>query len=178
VVASPPPAPRPNPVDELPENEKPIQVPDELLFLADAMQKNQAAPATRNRAAPSGAPYIKPDDPLREAILASHRWLENGNEDHYTIQLMLLKDPKGLEKLVDQLTAIQPSPGEMDLKVFRLKDGKILVYLNECPSSTACEALLRRLPVELRANHPTIRTLARLKSTVRKLAMAASGHTG
>ncbi|MBF0418506.1 MAG: hypothetical protein HQL86_09695, partial [Magnetococcales bacterium] len=119
-------------------------------------------------------PYLKENDPFGEAILASHRWLEQGNEHHYTIQLMLLNHDRGVELLTDQLAAIQPPPGELDLKIFRLNNDTLLVHLNECDSALACEALMNRLPVSMRANHPSVRSLARVKTTIHKLGLATS----
>ncbi|MBF0260801.1 MAG: AAA family ATPase [Magnetococcales bacterium] len=128
---------------------------------------------TRSTATDS-LPYLKENDPFGEAILASHRWLKEGNDRHYTIQLMLLTHDRGLELLTDQLAAIQPPPGELDLKLFRLKDDTLLVHLNECPSALACEALMNRLPVAMRSNHPSVRSLARVKTTIHKLGLAPS----
>ncbi|MBF0214032.1 MAG: AAA family ATPase [Magnetococcales bacterium] len=158
--------------------DRPIQVPDEQLFLADALDHHQPVPKT-TAASRAGAipPRLQPNDPLEETILASHRWLKQGDAQHYTIQLLLMRDENGLKKLQRQLSAIQPPLAPLDLKVFRLKDGNLLVYLNECSNAVACEALMNRLPLELRSNNPSVRSLARLRSTVQKLALdpSASG---
>ncbi|MBF0628671.1 MAG: AAA family ATPase [Magnetococcales bacterium] len=180
MVSTSPPAPSRNttPIGTQPTpttDAQPIQVPDEMLFLADASEN-------RGNGGPEvelpGTPYVRANDPFAPAILASHRWLKQGDEKHYTIQLVLLHNEKGLEILASQLTSIQPPLGQLDLKVFRLKDDTLLVYLNECPTAVACEALMNRLPLALRANNPSVRSLARLKTTVRKLALATPSRTG
>ncbi|MBF0190379.1 MAG: AAA family ATPase [Magnetococcales bacterium] len=153
----------------LPE-ETPIPVPDEMLFLADASGKPDPSDPGVAAVPLANTPYLKPDDPFKEAILASHRWLEQSEDTHHTIQLIQLRNEHGLQTLADQLAAIHPSPGPMDLKLFRLKDNTLLIHLNECPTAVACEALMNRLPLSLRSNRPSVRSLARLKSTVQKLA--------
>ncbi|MBF0211998.1 MAG: AAA family ATPase [Magnetococcales bacterium] len=165
----------PSPVET---EESAIQFPDERLFLADQEADSHNSAALPVQRTPLGKPYLKPDDPLAEAILASHRWLDTGNEKNYSIQLILLRSESGLEVLIRQLAAIHSPPEALDLKLFRLKDDTLLIYLNECHSLVACEALLNRLPVTLRAGKPGIRSLARMKTTVRKLAIAATDHTG
>ncbi|MBF0613905.1 MAG: AAA family ATPase [Magnetococcales bacterium] len=170
--------PLPLPKEEPSEEEKPILVPDELLFLADASTTPLSQEAKGSSVTPPKTPYLKTNDPLAEIIRASHRWLDQGPENHFTIQLILLRQEKGLETLINQLAAVQPPLGRTDLKVFRLKDDALLVYLNECSSLVECEALKNRLPVALRSNNPSVRSLARLKTTVRKLALATADRTG
>ncbi|MEO5344902.1 MAG: AAA family ATPase [Magnetococcus sp. YQC-9] len=144
----------------------------------ETIARKQPTPSRSHAGGTGNIPYLKEDDPLGEAIIASHRWLEKGDDSHYTIQLMLIRSEKGLQQLADQLAAIQPPPGEIDLKLFRLKDDALLVHLNECATAVECEALMNRLPVVMRANHPSVRSLARLKTTVRKLALLSSDQTG
>ncbi|MBF0271792.1 MAG: AAA family ATPase [Magnetococcales bacterium] len=169
-----PPAPLADPTPE----EKTVAVPDEVLFLADASGKPDPADQTPASSTLNGVPYLKPNDPLKEAILASHRWLEQSNDQHHTIQLVQLRHENGLQNLADKLAAIQPSPGPMELKLFRLKDNSLLIHLNECPTAVACEALMNRLPLSLRSSHPSVRSLARLKTTVQKLALIPPVQAG
>ncbi|MBF0626790.1 MAG: AAA family ATPase [Magnetococcales bacterium] len=143
------------------------------------VQTVQAAPPVSPVKLPTGPqPCLKPEDPLKEAILASHHWLEQGDEAHYTIQLSLLNHDTGLKNVMEQLTTVPSPPDGFVLKIFRTYDDKLLVYLNECPSSQACEALLERLPSGMKAKQPRVRSLARLKTTVQKLALTVPRLAG
>ncbi|MBF0342432.1 MAG: AAA family ATPase [Magnetococcales bacterium] len=169
----------PQPMPErLAEEEQPVQVPDEVLVQSNQEAESPAPEAESAKAIPAMTPYLKANDPLREVILDSHRWLEQGNEAHYTIQLMLLGQDQGLHGLISQLKATPAPAGGLDLKLFRLKDDKLLIYLNECDSAATCEALMNRLPDAMKASRPSVRTLARLKTTVRKLALVTPDQTG
>ncbi|GAB0057028.1 hypothetical protein SIID45300_01348 [Candidatus Magnetaquicoccaceae bacterium FCR-1] len=177
-----PPAPRNRPAEPrsiaahtVPEARTPVKPVARITPTQDDSPRSRPVSTHPTRSDASGhLPYLKENDPFGEAILASHRWLEQGNDRHYTIQLMLLTHDRGLELLTDQLAAIQPPPGDLDLKLFRLTNDTLLVHLNECPSAVACEALMNRLPVSMRANHPSVRSLARVKTTIHKLGVAPS----
>ncbi|MBF0181305.1 MAG: AAA family ATPase [Magnetococcales bacterium] len=122
-------------------------------------------------AAPAPAPHLKPNDPLREPILAAHRWLAAQPVDRLTIQLMQLRDDSGLERLKAQLTGVVPTP---EIHLFRIKDGSLLVYLNAFSSREDAGNFLARLPARVKTGGPSIRTMERLGLTVRKLALDLS----
>ncbi len=123
-------------------------------------------------------PYLKANDALREEILAAHHWLEMGKDDHYSIQIVLLHNEGGIEQLQKQLGGMMPPLTQLDMKIFRLKNDYLLIYLNEFGSYKESLQILHRLPANLKAGNPSIRSLARLKQTIRKLALVQTESSG
>ncbi|MBF0295781.1 MAG: AAA family ATPase [Magnetococcales bacterium] len=147
--------------------------PPEQAMPADARRSHDATPLPV-ASAPSSAPHLKPNDPLRERILVAHRWLAAASHERVTIQLMQLRDDAGLRRLEAQLAGIVP----VEVHVFRIKDGSLLVYLNTFASREEAATFLTRLPAQVKTGGPSIRTMERLRLTVRKLALDFAPATG
>ncbi|MBF0128298.1 MAG: AAA family ATPase [Magnetococcales bacterium] len=152
---------------ETPETPVP-ETPPQPQSTGEADQARAPAPLS----APVPQPVLKPDDPLRETILAAHHWLNTGDDAHFTIQTVLLKEDGGVPLLERQLTAMKPPLETIQLKIFRLHNGSLLIYMNEFNTMQEAMEAMNRLPGTLKASQPRIRTLERVKSTIRKLALA------
>ncbi|MBF0428813.1 MAG: AAA family ATPase [Magnetococcales bacterium] len=129
----------------------------------------------------SGRPYVKPNDPLHGRILAAHDWLAKGNDAHFTIQWIFLQEDAGIVNLERQLLALPLPLNRLQPKIFRLRNDALLVYLHEFNSMQEGLEVLQNLPSSLQAGRPSVKSLERVKKTVKKLAIVnecASGREG
>ncbi|MEO5331109.1 MAG: AAA family ATPase [Magnetococcus sp. YQC-5] len=154
-----------------PRNPEPGPMGDEA-FIVQAAPRQESRPSSTTNSifATPLQPYLKANDPMRDKILAAHQWLENGNDTHFTIQLILLRAEPGIEILQKQLSAMTPPFSEDDLKIFRTKNDKLLIFLHEFASKQEGMELLNRLPLPLQAGKPRVRTIGGAKMTIQKLA--------
>ncbi|MBF0615071.1 MAG: AAA family ATPase [Magnetococcales bacterium] len=106
-------------------------------------------------------------DPMEERVRAAHRWLESSQGTRYTIQLIHLRQDKGIQQLDRALTMAQPDLHARKLKVFRLRNQKWMVYLGEFDSEQEAQEAILRLPQELRAGNPRALPIDRVKTLVR-----------
>ncbi len=118
-------------------------------------------------------PYLQPNDPLKAEIIAAHHWLATSDQNHFTIQMVLLQEESSLRRLKKQLAAQMPALQEIELKIFRLKSNRLLIYLNEFESPAEGLEVMRRLPDSLKLGEPKLRTLARAAKTIKKLAQSS-----
>lgn len=123
-------------------------------------------------------PYLQADDPFRTEILDAHHWLETSQEDHFTIQLVLLQEASGIRMLEKQLAEVVPSLSRIQLKLFRLKSDAVLICLNDFSSFQEALEVLNRLPVAMKHGNPAVRSVKRLKMTVEKLALVTPSVSG
>ncbi|MEO5330461.1 MAG: AAA family ATPase [Magnetococcus sp. YQC-5] len=115
-------------------------------------------------------PVKNHSDPLQEKIQAAHQWLNSANKTNFTIQLILLKNDISLAKLEKQLTALAPPWNELPLRIFRLKNRDLMIFIHEFTSYEEGLEVMRRLPRFLQAGHPSIRNLEGVKKSIQKLA--------
>ncbi|MBF0214034.1 MAG: AAA family ATPase [Magnetococcales bacterium] len=120
----------------------------------------------RERSAVSADP-AEEADPIRERVHAAHRWLAASQSSRYTIQLIHLRNDQGILRLDRALASAQPDLHAKNLKVFRLRDQKLMVYLGEFQSETEAQEAIRRLPSELRSGNPRVMPMERVKTLVR-----------
>ncbi|MBF0141959.1 MAG: AAA family ATPase [Magnetococcales bacterium] len=120
-----------------------------------------------------GSPYLMPADRYRDAILASHEWLY-GEGQGFSIQLMILTQDEGVEVLEHRLGEMVERIGPAEIRLFRLVDNRLLVYLNEFAHSDEAEKVIRELPEEWRQSRPMIRSLPWIRSSIGRLARVGS----
>ncbi|MBF0155288.1 MAG: AAA family ATPase [Magnetococcales bacterium] len=115
-------------------------------------------------------PYLKKEDPLADRIIAAHIWIETGDDEHFTIQLMMLSHDDGFATLEKDLAALQSQIGNKRLNVVRLRDDRLLIYLDEFSSHKEAEAFVARLPVGLKTNQPLVIPLKQARARVHRTA--------
>ncbi|MEO5344900.1 MAG: AAA family ATPase [Magnetococcus sp. YQC-9] len=111
-------------------------------------------------------PGMQKNDPLHERVRAAHRWLATKHGTRYTIQLIQLRNDAGIRKLEQSLTAVQPELHPSEIKVFRLRNQKLLVYLGDFENEYEAQEALLRLPHDLLTGRPLVVPLERVKSFV------------
>ncbi|MBF0260803.1 MAG: AAA family ATPase [Magnetococcales bacterium] len=125
---------------------------------------------TARKAAPREVallPGIQPNDPMRDRVRAAHRWLETSQNTRHTIQLIQLRNLEGIGKLEKSLAAARSDINIADLKIFRLRNQKLLVYLGDFDSEHEAQEALLRLPHDLLSGGPLVVPLDRVKTFVR-----------
>ncbi|MBF0271794.1 MAG: AAA family ATPase [Magnetococcales bacterium] len=107
------------------------------------------------------------NDSMSERVRAAHRWLEASHGTRYTIQLIHLRNDSGINTLDKFLAAAQPDLNARKLKIFRLRNQRLMVYLGEFDNETDAQEALQRLPQTLRSGNPRVLPLDRVKTLVR-----------
>ncbi|MBF0190377.1 MAG: AAA family ATPase [Magnetococcales bacterium] len=125
-------------------------------FPAPVVQELVSLPENQNHA-----------DPMRERVRAAHRWLEASHDTRYTIQLIHLSHDTGIHNLDKALADAQPDLSARKLKIFRLRNQRLMVYLGEFDNETSAQEALQRLPSNLRSGNPRVMPLERVKTIVR-----------
>ncbi|MBF0323065.1 MAG: hypothetical protein HQL62_09035, partial [Magnetococcales bacterium] len=115
-------------------------------------------------------PYLKREDPLADKIIASHIWVETSENAHFTIQLMILSRDDGLATLEKDLAGLGQQLGGRRVNVVRLRDDRLLVYLDEFATHKEAEAFIAALPASLKVNQPLVIPLKQARARVHRSA--------
>ncbi|GAB0057026.1 hypothetical protein SIID45300_01346 [Candidatus Magnetaquicoccaceae bacterium FCR-1] len=112
-------------------------------------------------------PGMQPTDPMRDRVRAAYRWLETSHNTRHTIQLVQLRNIEGIGKVEKSLAAARSDLNMSELKIFRLRNQKLLVYLGDFDSEHEAQEALLRLPHELLTGGPMVVPIERVKTFVR-----------
>ncbi|MBF0341415.1 MAG: AAA family ATPase [Magnetococcales bacterium] len=115
----------------------------------------------------SPAPVLQPNDPMRDRVRAAHRWLESSNGIRYTIQLIHLRNDKGIQNIEKLLVTEESELTPRQLKIFRLRNQNLMVYLGDFNSETEAQEAIERLPQSLRSGNPLVQPMERVRTYVR-----------
>ncbi|MBF0426905.1 MAG: hypothetical protein HQL66_13915, partial [Magnetococcales bacterium] len=115
-------------------------------------------------------PYLKKEDPLADKIIAAHIWIETSDDEHFTIQLMMLSHDDGYATLEKDLAALGGQIGGKRPNVVRLRDDRLLIYLDEFASQKEAETFIGRLPATLKSNQPLVIPLKQARTRVHRTA--------